>query len=472
MSLHAHGSVETSHTAPPKTSPGRGLLRAYVAFLLFVALATTFWFNLIGPAGLAALVLATTMASIGIWAARRPALNLGHMPWFTLAYVAWAGVSVFWSHWVDATGATWVMLVCTTIQGVFIAAVLSWRELVGAFAAALGAIIALSLAFELWVAAVVREPVFPLVRTWEGKATIELAWSRGDLFDLDERIQGIVGNAHLIGMASLLAIIVFSLLIASRQHGRGWLVAGTVVAAVLLWRSKSATVVLAAFAVVLVVVAVGFVRRVRSRRARRIASGAFAVGGTILTLTLFAARDILFDLLGKSDDLTGRLGIWDAVLARVGDHPVMGWGFSTPWVPWEPGFRDWILINGVPLFHAHNAWLDALFQVGLVGVALLALAYAGLVRGSWRLAVGRGTHAEGDEGPFRAAALFPILIVTTLLVQGIAESRPLMEWGWLVTVLLGVKIAQTPRFAAPRVGGPPVAGTTVDPGIGRRRAIP
>ena len=34
--------------------------------------------------------------------------------------------------------------------------------------------------------------------------------------------------------------------------------------------------------------------------------------------------------------------------------------------------------------------------------------------------------------------------MTVLLVQGLAESRPLSEWGWLFVVMLSHKIGQSP----------------------------
>ncbi|MEZ5111882.1 MAG: hypothetical protein R2732_10350, partial [Microbacteriaceae bacterium] len=46
--------------------------------------------------------------------------------------------------------------------------------------------------------------------------------------------------------------------------------------------------------------------------------------------------------------------------------------------------------------------------------------------------------------PYSAVAVLPTLLATVLLVQGLMESRPLMEWGWMFIVMLVFKLKQTP----------------------------
>jgi O-antigen ligase len=81
---------------------------------------------------------------------------------------------------------------------------------------------------------------------------------------------------------------------------------------------------------------------------------------------LWLARDVLFSVLGRSSDLTGRRDrtlVWEKAI----QHPVIGWGFSTPWVPTDPHFDGWIVDHGQTVMQAHNMWLDVFFQLGRSG---------------------------------------------------------------------------------------------------------
>jgi exopolysaccharide production protein ExoQ len=41
--------------------------------------------------------------------------------------------------------------------------------------------------------------------------------------------------------------------------------------------------------------------------------------------------------------------------------------------------------------------------------------------------------------------LLPTLTIAILQVQGLAESSPLLGWGWLLVVLFGHKVKQSPH---------------------------
>ena len=419
------------------------MLRGYTIFVLFIALATTFWFNLLGAVGLVVLVCVTTLVSGALWAVLRPVIAWRQLPWLPLAYVAWAAASVIWSTWRDATVLTWVLLAATTVQGLFIASVLTWRELVRAIASALKWIMALSILFELWVSLIVQHPILPNFLLWDGDIVTELDWSRNNLID-GGRIQGIVGNAHLLAIAALLAIIVFAIRIASGAPRKALLYGWIALSAFLLWRSSSASVWLAVVAVAVVLVTALLMRTTRRPGERTKFYIAYAIVGVGGALAAWLGRDAILELLGRGGDLTGRTGIWESVWARAIEHPVLGWGFSTPWLPWVPEFDGWIVVNDLTVFHAHDMWLDAFFQLGAVGLGLLILTYVALIWRAWFFAIDRPRWDLAADRPYQALTLLPTLIMTVLLVQGLAESRPLSEWGWLFVVMLSHKIGQSP----------------------------
>ena len=63
---------------------------------------------------------------------------------------------------------------------------------------------------------------------------------------------------------------------------------------------------------------------------------------------------------------------------------------------------------------------------------------------AWFFAVDRPRWVLVADRPYSALTLLPLLIGAVVLVQSVSESRPLMEWGWLLIVLLAFKIKQSP----------------------------
>ena len=452
MAVFTKHPVSAPPAAPVREKTRHLMLRAWCTFALFTAIAASGWSELLGTVGLGILVTATGAISVVVWilAARardadddRPRFAVRRLPWLALCYAAWAAVSILWSVWPDATALTWYGLAVTTLVGLFLASVLTWRELVRAIASALKWVLSLSLLLEAFVALVLRHPLLPDDVTVPAKIPAELYWVRGNLFGTG-RIQGILGNSNLTAMVSMLAIVVFAILIAAKAARRGWLIAWIVLAMFLLVRSSSATVYLAGAASAVVLGATLLMRRARTPRARTQRYVLFAVIGVAGGILAWVYRDAIFTVLGRSGDATGRGTIWAAVLERAWQRPVAGWGFSTPWLPWEPAIKGWIIDHHLTVFMAHNMWLDAFFQLGFVGVVLLGLMYLAFIWRSWFFAVDRPRWDLVADRPYSPLTLLPILVATLLLVQGLAESRPLMEWGWMFAVMLVFKIKLAP----------------------------
>ncbi|WP_448655699.1 hypothetical protein [Microbacterium lacticum] len=93
---------------------------------------------------------------------------------------------------------------------------------------------------------------------------------------------------------------------------------------------------------------------------------------------------------------------------------------------------------------AHNMWLDVFLQLGAIGVALIALTMLAFVWRSWFFAVDRPRWDLVATRPYSPITLVPTLTGAILLVQGLAESAPLLGWGWLFLVMLAFKIKQAP----------------------------
>ncbi|MDR6866341.1 O-antigen ligase [Microbacterium resistens] len=470
MAQRSRIPVAPPPTPPARESTGRLLLRGQITLTMFAVLAHTAVFNLFGAPG-AGVVLGVLL--IGALATAIPGVVRGRptrfpwrrLPWVALAYVAFALLSLLWSRWPQATAITWVLQAGVTVVALFAASALSWQEIVRSLSSALKWILGLSLALELWVSlrGTPLLPNFASVPT--GKIDPQWYWVRGNLFD-GGRLQGIVGNANTLAFLCVLALIVFGVLFVARVRRRGALIGWLIVAAFLLLRASSATAYACAAAVAVVLVMTLLMRRTRRPGERTRLYVAFGGLGLLGAAALWFGRDAVFGALGRSSDLTGRLGIWGEVAARGAERPIAGNGFSSPWVPWDPAFDGWIIDHGITVFHAHEMWLDVFLQLGAIGVALMAVAFLAMTWRAWFFAVDRPRWDLREERPYAAIALLPILVTTMLLVQGLVESGPIMLWGWMLVVLLSFKMK-----AVPLVGrGLSERDRTVETGTPARRA--
>lgn len=443
MAMYTSHPVSALPTAPPRETTGHLLLRAWCVFVLFLALGGVGVINAVGPAVAGVVVVASALVSAVVWTVVRPPVAPRRLPFLAFAYVAWAGLSILWSAWPAASVLTWLLLAVTTFQGLFVGAVLTWRDVVGVVASAAKWLVGLSLLFELAVSIFVQGPILPGFVRPAGKMDPIVYWSRDNLFD-GGRIQGIFGNANLLGAAMLLAIIVFAIRYAARAPRRSLLWGWMAVAAFLLVRAGSATTVVAAAFVVLVLATVLVMRTARRPGERTRWYVLYALVGLAGGAALWFGRDTVFGALGRDADLTGREGIWADVLARADQHPFIGWGFSTPWISSEPLIDGWIVDHGQTVVQAHSMWLDAYFQLGGVGVVLLALVFLAYVWRSWFFAIDRPRWDLRADRPYSPLTLLPTLVGALLVVQGLTESTPLLLWGWMLVVLFGSKIKQSP----------------------------
>jgi len=420
-------------------TPGRrrALTGAYATLALFTALAGQFWRNLLGWWGFGAVVLIVLAGALVLVIAARPAWNWRRIPKSTIAFLLIAAASIAWSFYPAASALGVLFALVTTFVAVALTLCLSWTRFVRALGGAIKWILALSLLFELWAAIFVRGPVLPNFPDFDpgaGKLPMAFYWSRGLLFH-GGPIEGIVANRNLLGMVALLGLIVFGALLAAgsmrRAQGIGWLV----VSGAVMVLTRSATVVLVGVLVAVALVFVMWARRVGPDRRRGVywvAAGALAASVTLLVVFWNA----LLDAFGKSEDLTGRFDIWNAVIGLAVERPWFGWGWVGYWVPWVEPFRDLAVRKGVTYLQAHNAWLDVWMQVGILGLVAFASIVIGALWRSWFLAVDRPMDEAGRPLPHSAAALVPLLLLVALLGQSLAESRILVEGGWLLLIAI------------------------------------
>lgn len=426
----------------------RFVVRTFATGLLFTVLAGQFWRNLLDWWGFGAIALTIVVGSIVGLVRLKPDWMWRNFPKSVGAFLLLATLSLAWSFYPGASMIGIVLLWATTIAALFIALTLSWAELLRALSDALRWVLGLSLVFELVVAAVIRHPVLPF---WVDYGTAQVPdafyWSLGMLLQ-GGPIEGIVANRNLLGFVALLAAIVFAVQLAAGTVRRGWGTAWLVLAGLMILLTQSATVTVALVAVVVVALFALWARKAgaEGRRPVYLAAAAFIVA-TVSALVAFTPQ--LLAVFGKSEDLTGRLDIWQSVTELASQRPVQGWGWVSYWAPWVEPFKDLAVRKGVVYLQAHNAWLDVWLQLGVIGlIVFAALALSTLWR-SWFLAVDRPRHGIADTEPYAASAMLPLLLMAALVAQSVAESRLLIEYGWLLLVVLAVMTKRQQRAALP-----------------------
>jgi O-antigen ligase len=398
----------------------------------------------IGWLGWGAVLLVLLSISMVLFFKNQPSNTFREIPWPLWAALGWMALSTIWSVYPSITALATVSQIATTAFALFLVGLFSWRHLLRVFANVIRFILGASLIFEFVAAAIVQGPIAPIFKNYSGEKPPAAAfyWTQGNLFD-GERIQGIVGNSNLLAFVAMLGVVTFAVeyaIIGTRR----WISALCILASVTtMLLAKSAGIGFAMTAIVIAAIvsiaAEGKEREVRHKYYRV----AWAFAGTVGVIVLFF-RATVFEFFGKSPDMTGRSGIWKLVLGLIEQRPVFGWGWTSHWMPGVEPYEGLVVINNVPYYQAHNAYLDITLQLGFIGAAIFGILFLTTFIKLWRLAV---RHTV-------ALYLWPILIFMGLAVWSLTESRILIEIGWVLLALFVVKVNQPEEMLEPRGRSP------------------
>lgn len=257
-------------------------------------------------------------------------------------------------------------------------------------------------------------------------------WVQGAIFE-GGPIQGIVGNRNLLGFIALLVLL---LSVFDNELSVKWRIigAGLAFSTILLTRSATITVALVGCFVIAGGALVMRWWRTKYERTKYVVltfvTGALLTGGILLYQPIIG-------LLNREPDMTDRFDIWGKVWGLFLEQPVTGWGWLGHWVPFVEPFAGLVVKDGVTHLHAHNAYLDVLFQAGVLGfIGFVVLIVIVGVR-SWKLSVDGRTMKS----------LIPLVLLIALLIQGVTESRLLLEGNLLLFMLIVFHVqTKTPGF--------------------------
>lgn len=386
-------------TVVPFVTDARGASRAaeQSSALQLLLTATVLLFFLSDFRMARALTLLLPLAALALLV-RTPAERLltVRVPLAVVGFVAWAGVSWFWSADPGSTLDQLLDLTTVAAPAVVAGSLLTLEQVRLAVTRAVKVMLAVS------VTALLVAP----------------GWSTAP--NPDDPVPGwsaTFGHKNALGFFCLFAAV--ALFFESSRRRWAWLLATVV----LLLGSQSST------ALALVVVVTGLLLWRNSTRVflathqksayRVLSLTAFVLGAA----TLATRPSLATDALGKELTLTGRTEIWAPVQRQIRQHLEVGLGWGGVWQPTSaPTLEMWREAR-FEAFYAHNGYLDVMLQLGAVG-ALLFLAILGGTL--WRL-----TRLSAAAGP-----LWAFFLLTVLALAAVTESGPFTSGIGLLSILL------------------------------------
>lgn len=199
-------------------------------------------------------------------------------------------------------------------------------------------------------------------------------------FDSDGALQAYTSHKNTWGQFMLLCSIIFFNKVLLRENVRTYLPL-LAISVTMLHMSKSATSLLAfifsSFCVLLLQVFSS------KNMAGRLLMLALVLTGAISTLVysiIFGSLpfndlvNLLFKVTDKSTTLTGRTFLWQLMGAEIERHPWFGTGFGGFWVGLEGAAG--VLVKRLdwgPPTQAHSGYIDVVNEIGLAGMAVLAV---------------------------------------------------------------------------------------------------
>jgi O-antigen ligase len=335
--------------------------------------------------------------------------RLARPHWTILLFLAWCALTLGWSVVPGQTVRGLLVTAASTLAVSSLAARLSRAQVYRALAAAFKILILLSWLLYFAVPAV---------------GTEQEAYHRG-------AFTGVFVQRNSAAFVLAVAVLTFIFIAASpnfpgRVRSAGW----AVLALVTLVATESGTGL--AVTVICAAMMIGARPIYRwSRLAKRSLLVLLAgVAGAVI-LNAQSAVGVVTELLGRESTLTGRTMIWAAVEPYIRARPWSGYGWGALWTQDSLMTRVMWSAAGFHFPHAHNAYLDALAQCGVIGLVLLMLVCAVvLVRAGAALLSGR-------DGVWPT---WPLVVIVGLLLYGISEQSYMGYFGWLVVVMASVVV--------------------------------
>ena len=386
--------------------------RAMSILVIATALGTHLLRSVVGVAGLTAIVASElVLCGLMLIARRRVVRWNAFLPISLAVFIAWCAVSYFWSYYPKASLVGIASQLSFVVLALAISSTRDTIQLIRAIGDVLRVFLATSLTLEIFAGVLIDGP-------------IEFLGIRGNLVN-GEGIQGVFGSRNAFMLVSLIALVTFIIEWRTKSVTRevaGWSVLGAALCVLL----AASPVGFVTALVVVVVAALLFALRKMEPSVRRGTEIAAASAAGLGLIVAWALRGSILEALSSSEVLQYRLSLWSEELRLAAMKPLEGWGWVGLWPRKTQPFT--VMNSGSGDIHNSglNIYLDAWLQVGIVGLALLLILLGFAFARSWSLATSKKSEIY----------LWSPLVLSLLLVSGLAESTALTEWGWFFVVLI------------------------------------
>lgn len=249
---------------------------------------------------------------------------------------------------------------------------------------------------------------------------------------------GVLIHENALGRSSALAVFHFAFLTIHHRAARFIWASFGVLSFYLLIGSTSKTAL--ATAVLLPLLAWVF----HVFRAKKTLYGAslLAIGSASVGAGLVATANIRFllgDVLQKDVTLSGRTDLWSATLGQARTHLLFGYGWDGFWGGWFSPAHEVLASRQWSPPHSHNALLEYLLALGLVGVVLGVAIF-------WRL-VSRGiSFVRSHDG---ILGLWPLTFASYAVLFSVTEVGVITrDLPFLLLVIAVVTVGSSARELA------------------------
>ncbi len=335
-------------------------------------------------------------------------------------------ISILWSMAPEVTLRRSVAFVGTTLFGTYLAMRYSPRELMWLLALALGTAALLSLVVALGL------PSYGV----EHDTSRGLAW------------KGIFNQKNQLGQAMALSGVVFFLLaFDSRTHPHRtyrwalWLGFGLSLGLLFMSNAVGPTVILFTLLLLLALLYGGLQTHYPLNIVFFVSMA--LTGVLIFAVLLSNTEGVLVDVLGRDRSFTGRTAVWPAVLDKIWERPLLGYGYGGFWLGWEgESAHVWNQTVGVTgylkPYHAHNGILDLWLNIGLLGVATFA---AGFLRTFLRAL--SWAYLTRSVGALWLVAILMQIVLGNLFESFVRQNNIL----WMLYIYVTIVLCVTARYA-------------------------
>lgn len=319
-----------------------------------------------------------------------------------------------------------------TLFGFYLAGRYRDYELLHLFAFVFGAIAILS---------------FIMVLVFPEYGVTQKAWQSGAW-------QGVFRHKNVLGHTMVVGSLIFACLAWHGGRGRFTAMLFLMLCVTLIIASRSATALVAA-PMLLILVPMWVVINRSRKRLVLMAVSAYLLAG--VGIFLVGQREAVLALVGRDLTLTGRTDLWAAVWDLIRANPVRGYGFNAFAFAYGGGLSEQVgLVIGWAAPHSHNGVLGLWLDLGLFGLVLFLGAYLVAVVRTTRCIVGRVS----------AGTVWPIAYLIAFGLTNVTETAIYSSY---LTWAMFVAVATLPSWDGSTLHAPVVVAGGAD-GLRRTRS--